>query len=336
MNLIRKIESIEPTSLYDLGGNIVYTIEGVTYINNKSYNKYLSILDFSVFEDKLYFFENSKLYEFKDYEFVEIISVEGIEKLKIIDNQTFFGWKKLSRKEKEFMFYDLELNFLWSDLGKISINSIKGVIFKGKRFDDTKFEVLDIKTGKSLWSYELPEGYTIFGTIQLVENVLFFNTYKDLNRYKKKIGIDVKTGKVLWEHNFEIPYEKNNIADTLNKDNNLCYGYLAKKYQVYNPVTGEMVLEKDMSSYYEQGVSPDKNAIYDNKLWFVSGKGENVKFGAVNLETSEMDFVKDFPLNTAEQNDEHFDTPVYHNGKLYLRGVHYNTLYIFEKEENIS
>lgn len=113
----------------------------------------------------------------------------------------------------------------------------------------------------------------------------------------------------------------------INPENNLCYGYGGNQYQVFNPLTGAIVLEKDMSEYYEKGIEPNvhRNAIYNGKLWFVSGRGENAKFGVLDIATSEIDFVQDYPLENSEQ----FETPVYHKGILYLLDS-VGTLHIFE------
>ncbi len=70
----------------------------------------------------------------------------------------------------------------------------------------------------------------------------------------------------------------------------------------------------------------DAQAVYDNKLWFVSGGGKNTKFGYVNIDTHELELIQNLP----HEEYEVFDTPVFHEGKLYLRGKHQNSLYVFE------
>lgn len=182
-----------------------------------------------------------------------------------------------------------------------------------------------------VWQYKLPIDFIISGKLQILKNILFFTAYRKVNEYKKVIGIDLESGRVIWELNYQVPYDENLVATIQDEQNGLCYGYFGNKYQVFDPVKGKMLFEKDMTSYYEKGVLPTKNSIYKNKLWFVSGEGESVKFGAINLETSEIEFIQDFPL----EDDEQLDSPVFHDGKLYLRGLHDNTLHIFEKEETI-
>ena len=181
---------------------------------------------------------------------------------------------------------------------------------------------IDLEIVKPLWQYTLPEGFTIFKQPQIVGNVLFFDSFKNGNEENFVVGLDIKTGEVLWQLLFKIPYKEQLLATTLHKENKLCYGYLGNLYQIFNPISGKIVLEKEMN----ENINPYTNAIYDNKLWFVSGKYEECKFGYINLANNELEFIQDFP----QEDDETFEI-VYHQKKLYLRGKYYNNLYIFEE-----
>ena len=191
-------------------------------------------------------------------------------------------------------------------------------------FTDKKHSIFlyDIQNNKNLWSYILPEGFSIFKQPQIVDDVLFFDSFKNGNEENFVVGLDIKTGKVLWQLLFKIPYKEQLLATTLHKENKLCYGYLGNLYQIFNPISGKIVLEKEMN----EKINPYTNAIYDNKLWFVSGKYEECKFGYINLANNELELLQDFP----QEDDETFEI-VYHQKKLYLRGKYYNNLYIFEE-----
>ena len=191
-------------------------------------------------------------------------------------------------------------------------------------FTDKKHSIFlyDIQNNKNLWSYILPEGFSIFKQPQIVDDVLFFDSFKNGNEENFVVGLDIKTGEVLWQLLFKIPYKEQLLATTLHKENKLCYGYLGNLYQIFNPISGKIVLEKEMN----ENINPYTNAIYDNKLWFVSGKYEECKFGYINLANNELEFIQDFP----QEDDETFEI-VYHQKKLYLRGKYYNNLYIFEE-----
>ena len=181
---------------------------------------------------------------------------------------------------------------------------------------------IDLEIVKPLWQYTLPEGFSIFKQPQIVDNVLFFDSFKNVNEVNFVVGLDIKTGEVLWQLLFKIPYKEQLLATTLHKENKLCYGYLGNLYQIFNPISGKIVLEKEMN----ENINPYTNAICDNKLWFVSGKYEECKFGYINLANNELELLQDFP----QEDDETFEI-VYHQKKLYLRGKYYNNLYIFEE-----
>ena len=181
---------------------------------------------------------------------------------------------------------------------------------------------IDLEIVKPLWQYTLPEGFSIFKQPQIVDNVLFFDSFKNENEENFVVGLDIKTGEVLWQLLFKIPYKEQLLATTLHKENKLCYGYLGNLYQIFNPISGKIVLEKEIN----ENINPYTNAIYDNKLWFVSGKYEECKFGYINLANNELELLQDFP----QEDDETFEI-VYHQKKLYLRGKYYNNLYIFEE-----
>ena len=181
---------------------------------------------------------------------------------------------------------------------------------------------IDLEIVKPLWQYILPEGFTIFKQPQILGSVLFFDSFKNGNEENFIVGLDIKTGEVLWQLLFKIPYKEQLLATTLHKEKKLCYGYLGNLYQIFNPISGKIVLEKEMN----EKINPYTNAIYDNKLWFVSGKYEECKFGYINLANNELELLQDFP----QEDDETFEI-VYNQKKLYLRGKYYNNLYIFEE-----
>ena len=181
---------------------------------------------------------------------------------------------------------------------------------------------IDLEIVKPLWQYTLPEGFSIFKQPQIVDDVLFFDSFKNGNEENFVVGLDLKTGEVLWQLLFKIPYKEQLLATTLHKENKLCYGYLGNLYQIFNPISGKIVLEKEIN----ENINPYTNAIYDNKLWFVSGKYEECKFGYINLANNELKLLQDFP----QEDNETFEI-VYHQKKLYLRGKYYNNLYIFEE-----
>lgn len=314
-------------SLYFLANKAIYTIEDEfqtsTFIDNVSFNRYLSILNLSTYNNDLYYFNNSELYKIVINKLEEVVKLENVNGAEIVSENTIFSWQKLSRKEYLYTIRNFDNQILWSFQGSDSLKCINGVIFKNELFDDTKFEVLDLKTGFPLWSYSLPEGFKISSLAQIIDNLLFFDAFKNANEEHFIVGLDINTGKIVWQHLYKIPYKEDIIAFTFNQKNKLCYAYLGNWYQIFNPISGEIIFEKK----FDNDIDPYVNSVCDDKLWFVSGKYENCKFGYISLKTNEIEFLQDFP----QENDEIFDTPIFHQNKLYLRGKYYNNLYIFEE-----
>jgi len=325
---LRKIYNLKSLSLDKLGDKLIYTINNITYINEKSFNMEMSPLEFSAYRNRVFYSMNENLYEIKNCEFVEFIHIQDSDRIHIINENIVLSFKWITRKEIEYSIYDTNTNLLWKQANNMRITIFENYLLINERFNKKEFIVKDAYTGNVLWHFSLPEGFKIFSKIQLVENVLFFTAYKDINRYKKVFGLDIHTGKTLWEYNFQIPYKENIIAFHINPENNLSYGYGGRLYQVFDPVNGKIVFEKDMSDYYEQGVEPDlhRNSISDGRLWFVSGYGENAKFGAININTHEVEFIQDYPLEL----DYRFHKIIFHQNKLYVSDSG-NTLHIFEK-----
>lgn len=200
--------------------------------------------------------------------------------------------------------------------------------FKDKiTFTDRKHQIFlyDLIGNNILWKHTLLGGFKIHGSVQVIDDVLFFIAYKD-NHYQLVTGLDLETGEIIYQNQYEVTTANKFIAaNAYNLTDKLFYG-LGYIYQVFNPKTGEIVLEKSATECKSQEVEPYTNTVYNNKLWFVSGKYEEVKFGYLNIDTHEVKFTQDFP----QEKDEIFEAPIYHNGSLYLRGKLYNNLYILE------
>ncbi|WP_417444384.1 hypothetical protein [Joostella sp.] len=249
------------------------------------------------------------------------------------DSKEFLLTEKNSNAIHKIVDFQNEFSFIF-DKGISIFDNNKLVSTSGLSYTKkNKIEVFSINNVDTpLWQYNLPEGFTIFGSPQVIEDILFFDAYDKNSKYQLVYGLDIKTGVIKWQKKIQVTHSTRNIiAFLINGKNNLCYGYGGSQYQVFNPLTGQIVFEKDMSDYYAKGIEPNvhRNAIFNNKLWFVGGRGEKAKFGALNIATSEIDFVQDAPL----ENDEQFETPVYHDGKLYLLDTG-KTLHIYEDPHN--
>ena len=278
-----------------------YIVDGILYSNTP---KELYFFDFQnqKFDSILKLSEETSFFEVININNVIACIVEEDEKLVMYNN----------RKQKWKIPYAPAYYNLLSE----------NVFLLRNNYKTSQITNIDLEIVKPLWQYTLPEGFSIFKQPQIVDNVLFFDSFKNGNEENFIVGLDIKTGEVLWQLLFKIPYKEQLLATTLHKENKLCYGYLGNLYQIFNPISGKIVFEKEMN----ENINPYTNAIYDNKLWFVSGKYEECKFGYINLANNELELLQDFP----QEDDETFEI-VYHQKKLYLREKYYNNLYIFEE-----
>ena len=272
-------------------------------------------------DGKVFYYEKHCLYEVMSNGTIkEAFKYEPSSYIESIEN-CYLIFNRISRYDKNYRLVDKEKNIVWLDNKNWGYKIIENSLFL---FEENKISKITIQTGKPLWLHTLPEGFTIRGSVQAIDNVLFFIAYKD-NHYQLVTGLDIETGNVLYQNQYEVTTANNFIvARNLNPSDNLMYGY-GHVYQVLNPKTGEIILQKTFVENQKYDLLPGVQSIYDNKLWFVSRRGEKAKFGAVNLKTSEIDFIQDFPL----ENDGQLDKPVFHNEKLYLRDTN-DILYVLE------
>jgi len=222
---------------------------------------------------------------------------------------------------------DQSKNVLWETVGNQFIKGVDGRLLVTNRLSKEEFWVLDA-SGVELFHYNLPAGFNVFRTVKVINNTLFFIGNKNGNSTKIVTGVDFNTGKVKWNYEYSVPYKQNFIATTIYES--LTYGLSRKFYQVFDPEKGEFLIDVNIEDSLPEGISPDVNRqlVADGRLWFVSGRGNELSFGAFDIDKSEIDFIQSFSLNEEDE----FDTPVYHQGKLYLRTLLSNTLHIFERE----
>lgn len=295
-------------------------IDGICYMNwEKTQIPVDTILN--SFGDKIFYYENECLYEvlpsgtiLEKFKYEPSSYIEPIEDYYLVFN-------RISRKEKNYKLTNNEKKVIWLDDVNWGYKIIKNMLFL---FEENKVSKTRIEVKDFIWHFTIPKGFKIFGSVQVIDDVLFCIAYKD-NHYQLVTGLDIETGNVLYQNQYEVTNENNFvIARNLNEEDKLMYGY-GHVYQVLNPKTGEIILQKEFKENKEYDLLPSINSIYDNKLWFVSRRGQEAKFGAIDIATSEIDFVQGFPL----ENDAQLDKPVFHQDKLYLHDSN-NVLYVLE------
>lgn len=328
MKLIRQIRDVEQTSIlenkfiYQTDNKILeITAEESVLILDKVYDYYNK-------DNFIYYQKNNleSLYRF-DNQNGEVKELQGVFSLRGSFDTTKESLYTLGRQDNNKVFF--KINIKDYSIKEVIPYSTGLPLLFNENFCIVKYKNT-LTTYASLfkdelWQHTLPEGFKIFGSIQAIDDVLFFIAYKD-NHYQLVTGLDIETGTVLYQNQYEVTNERKFIsAHAYNPLDKLFYG-LGDVYQIFNPKTGEIVLEKTVEECESKVIRPYVNSIYENKLWFISGKYEDVKFGCLDLDTQEVEFIQDFP----QENDEMFEAPIYHENKLYLKGIHYNQLYVFE------
>lgn len=326
MRLVGRIENIK--EILKSGNNLF--VRGIDIIEN---NVYIIVdPEYGIFEKcgYIYMYNNGniKLFNLKsnkfDIEYEDSVSISP----SYYNKGHFLLFRKTNKIVQEILNFEIIRNFTLNQphnffLGS-SFISISGESYtKRNRVACYMIQNDNIP----LWEFFLPEQFFIFGKIQVIDNILFFTAFKNANKAQNVYGIDIHSGQIQWELNYSIPYTTYVLASLINSEDNLCYGYGGHFYQVFDPIRGEIILKKDMSEYYNQGIDPilPVNSLSDDKLWFVSGRGEKAKFGALNIKTAEIESIQDYPL----ENDGQLGKPIYHQGKLYIKDDS-NVLHVFE------
>ena len=291
-------------------------ITGVCYMNFK---------ETQIPEDTILFSANSSIYFYLENKLIEVLNDTSLKEvfnyspssyIEPIENY-FLVSNRISRKEKEIKIIDREGRTIWFDKTNCVYKVIENLLFL---FQDSIISLIEVKTGCSLWSYSLPEGYKIVGDFYLFKNVLFVNKKKERSK-PIMVALDIQTGEKLWESEVSLLYYKQ-------KDNFL-YGFAANTFgdntfSKVNIENGE-VSEKKIENYKKDVASHLAN-IQDNKLYFAAfNMGE---IGIIDLLSEKI--IKEIPLNLKQ--GVTIGAPIVTEDKLYILDRE-ETLHIFEKEE---
>ncbi len=154
----------------------------------------------------------------------------------------------------------------------------------------------DIQSGRQLWSVNCMSGEV--GPSPAFGGGLVYAA----NEYAKMVGVDAKTGQQQWEDNYYLP----EVASLLYFDGLL---YVATTFAVlacFEASSGEFLWEYDTDDgFYSSPV------IADNKLYIIDTSGKAYVFNPGR----EPDLIA-----TSELGERVFATPVFAEGRLYIRG----------------
>lgn len=327
MKRISLIENIVSFNFNEFGKLVVKNSDNSVCCGSLKFN--FAGKPYSILANKCICDITSQTVEIYDLNFTKLISIEreGVTSagLSVLNKNIYtIRWEDKNENDYFSIYQNNKELYRYSNFYGFLINEKIRLVYDGLNFSE--FKICLLENEDFLWSYSLPERYNIDVKPLLINNVLYFTAYNENQKNQLVTGLDIETGTIVWQHMYVVTSEQKFISATaFNEKDQLYYG-IGSKYQVFNPKTGEIVLEKIFDECIKYNLLVDAQAVYDNKLWFVAGSGKNTKFGYVNIDTHQLEFIQDLP----HEEYEVFDTPVFYEGKLYLRGKHQNNLYVFE------
>ncbi|WP_018971194.1 PQQ-binding-like beta-propeller repeat protein [Rubritalea marina] len=316
------------TDLYLLDGRLIKNLNGIFFLDSHTVDGLSSRYDLHSFDSAPHYTQNSTLFHFPANALAPevVLQLTGEVSIYRFSDDLFLCHERLSRKELKYTLVDKTGTVYWKQVADKTVRHIANKLLVRNRLSNRNGEFwLHDQHGKELFHHQLPEGFT-FREVDVIDDVLFLESWKGGNEVMRLTGLNANTGELLWKREYSIPYRTNCIVST--REGKLYYGLSQKYFQILNPVTGEFVVNISVEGMFPKGVAPEVNlqSIQDGKLWFVSGRGPDACFGCFDIEARSLDFIQQHPL----EGDDIFDTPIFHEGKLYLRTKFEKLLYVLE------
>ncbi|OWP73935.1 hypothetical protein, partial [Flavobacterium oreochromis] len=237
MKIQEKLRNI--SNVFVFNQDLLLIKETEFFINKNNYQKNEDDYIF-ISNNHLFMVMNKVLYEYKDNSF-QLVSKEytnvylNNDEVQILTRinddfpvKTFF---KINKREFSFeglisiLYGNDSYMYLYDSLSRKEIKIIN-------------------KEGIELNNFIQPENFKIYLKPEVIENILYFIAYNENQKNQLLTGLDIETGAIVWQNRYEITSERKFIsAPAFNKSDQLYYG-IGSVYQVFNPKTGEIVLEK--------------------------------------------------------------------------------------------
>lgn len=325
MKCINHINDVK--DIFIVNDQLLYIINNIIFIKDKTFeigdSEYLFVQNNNLFKTN---YSEKRIYILRHNEFI------------VFDNNCWTSINYNSDEDYVLMNNSWTTTTIKTCNFKFEANGLQHILFSKDDFlithdywNNNKITSFHSRR-EPLWDYTPPAFFTINRYPIVIEDILFSIAHDQHGYNQLMVGLGIENGNILWEDRREITQKNRSLVSyTFNKKNNLLYKF-GQSYEIFNPKTGKIIYEKDFEETIKHDLVPHINSIYDNKLWFVSSNYENseyerVKFGYINLDTHRLEFIQDF---YRQQGELSFAPPIYHEGKLYLRGTSYHNLYIFE------
>lgn len=193
-------------------------------------------------------------------------------------------------------------------------------------YKNGKFELKDLHTNITKWSYELPEGHKF----QKYPNQYFLSGDTLIANIKEKgypdfqhslVALDLKTGKIKWFIN-NIPW-----LFFFNELKNQIFLIDNRGIKEINPLNGKETNFLDFG--FETNVLIPSTFIDDEHInVFCRNESEGINDKIITISLSNMSIDRLFVLDS----DKHynFDTPILHRNRIYLFETYLNEVFIYE------
>jgi hypothetical protein len=332
---MKKINQIKNcSSIYNIGGKIIWFYDELfTKIEDETTLKLST--SFRVNENFIGFIYNGKidLYNNK-FEIISTFENENIlatNGLAIINEKSILVYGHSKFPLDNFLFIN-------SNTGYYQIDDIYAIFLADKylleilKVDEKSYtleiSLKDLKNEITYLTYHTPPTYksTLRNTFVWKDFLLITITPDVHSRYGGTlIKISIETGKVVWELDYEgegFNFEESTgrMMSMYNREGFLHYQVVDIEKETYNcgKVNGDVAVESIPTHFKLQTVANNK-IYFVESLWSYVGKKNCPKVGCFNLETLELEFLKE---EKAERGGG-FMQIIFNENKLYLVGTKY-------------
>ncbi len=327
----KELVSIKEVESVSLAERIVFKAKtgGLHYLTKDGgFSKIIeSVYDYKAVKDEIYFQEENlkKLSRFKaNCEAIEILDGEFSLRGAFLINENVIYVLGKNHGKKSIWIIDRK-SLKVRDVVEYTTFPFLNVDEKKEIFKRNNYILCtNLLTEEVFWSYQLPENEKLIGEMYFHKGVLVFATMEgEVNEDKIFLyGVDVNTGKLLYKREGAFHYYQKQ------PETGFLFGFGHGFYEVTNPITGEKIVEKKLTD--ELWVSQHMNFLGPDGLYFIGGNHTNMgmfisKFGKINIETHQIDFVQNLDVKEGVK----ADAPIYYEGKLYIKDSE-NVLHIYE------
>jgi hypothetical protein len=289
---------------------------------SKANNSFYYIVD-----DELYVNIDNKLFR-QDFGSVkaELICTTEEERIRILNKEfsVCSTYTRRPRVTREVIIRNIDCSqvYGWEDR-RYLVGVIDKYKFLFQSFEDDRLRCIDIRNDVEIWTigFERRIGASRFYKITDSWLVIQDITKDGTNNLR---CLDSKSGSIIWRLGQAFP--SYNYDYSLGK----LYGLGARKFEVIDTETGEREMESELKENLH--VASHLTFYAEGYLYFSGYLDQNIPvFGAVNVETGELDFIQEVEMPGERSFRKGLDRPVVVGNRLYVRDA-MKVLHVFERQ----